>query len=74
MLESYIKDIHGFDNPGILKQWNKSSVYKLNAWARDLEKPVLRIRIQGVKNQPRTAKKSLLLIKPKSELLKKERL
>jgi len=30
-----------------------------------------RIRIQGVKYQPKTAKKTFLLLKPKSELLKK---
>ena len=33
-----------------------------------------RIRIQGVKYQPKTAKKTFLFLKPKSELLKKERL
>jgi len=33
-----------------------------------------RIRIQGVKYQPKTAKKSFLLQNPKSELLKNERL
>ena len=32
-----------------------------------------RIRIQGVKFQPKTAKKTFLLLKPKSELLKKKR-
>ena len=31
-----------------------------------------RIRIQGAKYQPKTAKKSFLLFKPKCELLKKE--
>ena len=30
-----------------------------------------RIRIQGSKYQPKTAKKTFLLLKPKSELLKK---
>ena len=35
---------------------------------------LLRIRIQGVKYQPKTAKKPFLLLKPKSEFLKKERL
>jgi len=59
MFKSYIKDIHGLDNPGIPKAMESiRSVDKLNAWARDLEKPVLRIRIQGVNKQPRTAKKS----------------
>ena len=34
-----------------------------------------RIRIQGAKYQPKSAKKKqILLLKPKSELLKKERL
>ena len=33
-----------------------------------------RIRIQGAKYQPKTAKKKILLSKPKSELFKKERL
>ena len=33
-----------------------------------------RIRIQGVKYQPKTLKKNFLLLKPESELLKKERL
>jgi len=31
------------------------------------------IRIQGVKYQPKTAKKPFILLKPKSELLKKKR-
>ena len=31
------------------------------------------MRIQGIKNQPKTAKKKNLLLKPKSELLKKKR-
>jgi len=31
-----------------------------------------RIRIQGVKYQPKTTKKTFLLLKPKSELMKKE--
>ena len=45
-----------------------------------VRQPVLRIRkilaswIQGAKNQPKTSKKKNLLSKPKSELLKKERL
>ena len=33
------------------------------------EAKILRIRIQGVKNQPKTTKKNYLLLKPKSELL-----
>jgi len=33
------------------------------------EAKILRIRIQGVKNQPKTTKKTFLLLKPKSELL-----
>ena len=33
-----------------------------------------RIRIQGGKYQPKTAKKTFLLLKPKSKLLRKERL
>jgi len=32
------------------------------------------IRIQGVKYQPKTEEKKFLLLNPKSELLKKERL
>jgi len=32
----------------------------------------IRIRIQGIKYQPKTAKKSFLLQNPKSELLKKK--
>ena len=40
-------------------------------WAQPV-KPLLRIRIQGVKYQPKTAKKTrFLLLKLKSELLKK---
>ena len=36
--------------------------------------PVHRIRIQGLKYQPKTAKKNpFLLLKPKSEILKKKR-
>ena len=33
-----------------------------------------RIRIQGVKYPPKTAKKTFLLLKPKSELLKKRKI
>jgi len=42
-------------------------------WIRKILASYFRIRMQGVKYQPKTAKKTFLLIESKSELLKKKR-
>ena len=48
-------------------------IRKIASWIRMRKN--MRIRIQGVKYHPKTAKKkSFLLLNPKSELLKKDRL
>ena len=71
-----------FAYPSCLKVWQKLkqkvvflAVLRIRIrirWILKILASSIRIRIQGLKYQPKTAKKKLLLSKLKSELLKKE--